>query len=167
MAGILRYIWSMEKIRMFFFLTISQTGINYRDSQINLHLSHSTKIKAGDRLPSLKVYDEKKQQETDLHQWCFKPGFTLIIIGKVIEEELFKIAKWLTQNYTGYISFYYLPPSAKNQQVFDAFEMKPGQHKSMLVRPDMYIGFMNDAIDLARMDRYMYDYICLTQHKPL
>ncbi len=161
MAGLLRFMWSRENIRKFFFLTVSQTGISYRNSQISLHLSQSVKIKAGDRLPSLKVYDEKKQQETDLHQWCFKPGFTLIIIGKVIEEELFQIAKWLTQNYNGYINFYYLPPSVKNQHVFDVFEIKPGQHKSLLVRPDLYIGYMNDAIDLTRMDRYMRDYVGL------
>jgi len=78
-------------------------------------------------------------------------------MGKVIEEELFKIAKWLTQNHTGYINFFYLPPSEKNQEVFDAFEVGKGQHKSILVRPDMHIGFMNDAIDLNRMDGYLLE----------
>jgi hypothetical protein len=52
-------------------------------------------------------------------------------------------------------TFIYLPPSAKNQHVFDAFEVGKGQHKSLLVRPDMHIGFMNDAIDLNSMDRYL------------
>jgi hypothetical protein len=155
MAGLLRMLWSSEKIRKKFFLTVSQTGISYRESKLSLHLSNTKTIKAGDHLPYFKVFDEKKQEETDLHAWCFKPGFTLIILGKLIEEELFKIAKWLTQNYTGYINFYYLPPSAKNQHVFDAFEVGKDQHKSLLVRPDMYIGFMNDAIDLNRMDNYL------------
>jgi len=83
----------------------------------------------------------------------------LLIIGKVIEEELFKIAKWLTQNYTGQVNFCYLPPSVKNQHVFHAFEIGTGQHKSILVRPDMYVGYMNDAIDLDRMDRYLRDVV--------
>lgn len=155
MPKVLRWLWSSEKIRKAFFLTVSQTAISYRDSKLSLNLSQAKQIKAGDRLPYLKVFDEKKQEETDLHAWCFKPGFTLIIIGKLIEEELFKVAKWLTQNYNGYINFYYLPTSAKNQQVFDIFEVGKGQHKSLLVRPDMHIGFMNDAIDLDRMDNYL------------
>lgn len=159
MPGVLRLLWSSEKIRKEFFLTVSQTAISYRESKLNLNLSQAKHIKAGDRLPYLKVFDEKKQEETDLHAWCFKPGFTLIIIGKLIEEELFKIAKWLTHNYNGYINFYYLPPSARNQQVFDAFEVGKGQHKSLLVRPDMHIGFMNDAIDLDRMDGYLRDVV--------
>jgi len=44
-------------------------------------------VKAGDRLPYLKVFDEKKQEETDLHEWCTKPGFTLIVLGKLAEGE--------------------------------------------------------------------------------
>jgi 2-polyprenyl-6-methoxyphenol hydroxylase-like FAD-dependent oxidoreductase len=155
MSRLLHFMWGKASVRKFFFLTVSQTGITYRDSKLSLHLSQAKNIKAGDRLPCLKVFDEKKLEETDLHQWCAKPGYTLIILGFVIEEELFKIAKWLTQNYNGYVNFFYLPPSAKNQHVFDAFEVGKGQHKSLLVRPDMHIGFMNDAIDLDRMDRYL------------
>ncbi|QKJ31276.1 FAD-dependent monooxygenase [Mucilaginibacter mali] len=155
MTRLLHFMWSKERIRKFFFLTVSQTGITYRDSKLNLHLSNAKKIKAGDRLPCLTIFDEKKQEETDLHQWCFKPGFTLIILGKLIEEDLFKVARWLTQTYNGSINFYYLPPSEKNQHVFDAFEVGKGRHRSILVRPDMHIGFMNDAVDPDRMDRYL------------
>ncbi|GAB3917296.1 FAD-dependent monooxygenase [Mucilaginibacter boryungensis] len=155
MTRLLHFMWGKERIRKFFFLTVSQTGISYRESKLNLHLSQAKTIKAGDRLPYLTVFDEKRQEETDLHQWCFKPGFTLILMGKLIEEDLFKVAKWITQNHNGYINFYYLPPSDKNQQVFDAFEVGQGQHRTLLVRPDMHIGFMNDAIDLDRMDRYL------------
>lgn len=159
MNALLRFLWNKEKIRRYFLTTVSQIGISYRDSKLNLHLSQAKRIKAGDRLPYLKVFDEKKQEETDLHQWCFKPGFTLIILGKLIEEDLFKVAKWLTQSYNGYINFYYLPPSEKNSHVFEAFELGEGQHRSLLIRPDMHIGFMNDAIDLDRMDRYLRDVV--------
>jgi len=155
MPELLRLLWKSEKIKKDFFLTASQMGVNYRESKLNLHLSQGKTIKAGDRLPSFKIFDEKKQEDTDLHAWCFKPGFTLIIMGKVIEEEIFKIAKWLTQKYNGFVHFYYLPPSAKNEHVFKKFEVGQNQHKSILVRPDMYIGFINDAIDLDRMDNYL------------
>jgi 2-polyprenyl-6-methoxyphenol hydroxylase-like FAD-dependent oxidoreductase len=152
---VLKWVWSKENIREEFFKRVSQIGISYRDSAINLNVSQSSQIKAGDRLPYLKVFDEKKQLETDLHEWCSKPGFTLIVFGKLAELYLFTLAKWITQNYQPALNFFYLPPSAKNQHVFDAFEIKPNQAKSLIVRPDMYIGLMNDKVDMVLMDNYL------------
>jgi 2-polyprenyl-6-methoxyphenol hydroxylase-like FAD-dependent oxidoreductase len=152
---VLKWLWSKEKIRVDFFSVISQIGIQYRDSKLSLHLSTATRIKAGDRLPFLPVFDEKKQLWTDLHEWCAKPGFTLIAMGKLKEFDLFAIAKWITQHYQQTLNFFYLPPSAKNQSLFDAFEIREGQQKSVIVRPDMYIGFITDWIDMEKMDNYL------------
>jgi len=155
MPWLLEFVWSKESLREVFFKRVSQIAISYRDSKINLHLSHTTKIKAGDRLPYLKVFDEKKQQETDLHEWCSKPGFTFIALGNLKDLDLFTLAKWLTQNYPATINFFYLPPSAKNKAVFDAFEIREGQKKALIIRPDMHIGFINDVIDIDMMDNYL------------
>ncbi len=152
---LLQRVWGNEKLRKAFFIKISQMGINYRDSKINLHLSPATKIKAGDRLPYLKVYDEKKQVETDLHEWCAKAGFTFIALGKLTETTLFALAKWITQTYPHSLNFFYLPPSNKNRHIFDAFEAKADQQKTLIIRPDMHIGFINDAVDIATIDNYM------------
>jgi hypothetical protein len=138
-----------------FFKRVSQTGVSYPHSRLNLHLSLLRDIKAGDRLPYLKVYDEKKLKETDLHAWCSKPGFTLITMGSLQEMYLFTLAKWITQNHSTKLNFFHLPPSVKNQQVFDAFEVKQGQTKAIIVRPDMYIGLINDTVDIAMMDNYL------------
>jgi len=155
MPRLLKFVWSKAFFREIFFKLVSQIGISYRDSKINLHLSHTTKIKAGDRLPYLKVYDEKKQEETDLHEWCSKPGFTFIVLGNLKDIDLFTLAKWLSQNYPAAINFFYLPQSAKNKAVFDAFEIKEGQKKALIVRPDMHIGYMNDVVDIDMMDNYL------------
>ena len=152
---LLKYAWSKEKWREEFFKRVAQLNINYRDSSLSLHLSQAISIKAGDRLPYLKVFDEKKQQETDLHEWCSKPGFTFIVLGKLSEMDLFTLAKWITQSYPAILNFFYLPRSAKNQPIFDAFEVKPNQGKSLIIRPDMYIGFMNDKVDMVLMDNYL------------
>jgi len=152
---ILNTVWKSEKIKSAFFERVSQININYRDSNINLHLSKSTKIKAGDRLPYLKVFDEKRQEETDLHAWCGKPGFTLIVLGKFDELFLFTIAKWITDKCPGLLNFFYLPPSGKNLAVFEAFEANPHQQKAIIVRPDMYIGYLNDVADMGMMDSYL------------
>jgi len=152
---ILGFAWKSEKIKTSFFKRISQIDIAYRDSNINLHLSKGTKIKAGDRLPYLKLFDEKQLIETDLHEWCSKPGFTLIILGKFDELFLFTIAKWITQKHAGTLNFFYLPPSGKNLDVFEAFEVSPHQQKAIIVRPDMYIGYINDVADVSMIDSYL------------
>ena len=152
---ILHYLGNSDKLKAFGFKRVSQIGISYRDSKINLHLSKAEKIRAGDRLPYLEIYDEKKQEETDLHAWCSKPGFTLIILGKFDEMFLFNIAKWITNRYQGVLNFFYLPPSGKNLDVFNAFETSPHQEKAIIVRPDMYIGYMNDLVSIALLDNYL------------
>ena len=148
-------VWRIESLRAEFFKRLSQISISYRDSKINLHLSNATKIKAGDRLPYFKVFDEKKQLETDLHEWCSKPGFTFIAMGNLKDLDLFTLAKWITQNYAGQINFFYLPPSTKNREIFDAFEIKDGKKKALLIRPDMHIGFINDVVDIDMMNNYL------------
>jgi len=144
-----------EKFRTFGFRTVSQIGIDYRESKISLHLSKAENIKAGDRLPFIKIFDEKKQQETDLHAWCAKPGFTFIALGKLKETDLFNLARWITQNYPQQLNFFYLPFSAKNKPVFDCFEMKEDQHKAIIVRPDMHIGYLNDTVHVDLIDHYL------------
>ncbi|MBB3054441.1 FAD-dependent monooxygenase [Mucilaginibacter gotjawali] len=155
MPSVLKFAWNNKGIREALFKRVSQIDISYRDSAINLQISQSTKVKAGDRLPYLKVFDEKKQEETDLHEWCSKAGFTFIVLGKLAESDLFTLAKWITQNYPATLNFFYLPPSAKNLHVFEAFEINPNRVKSLIVRPDMHIGFINDKVDMVLTDNYL------------
>lgn len=152
---ILSAMWANERVKQNFFRQVSQIGINYRHSHINLHLSHAHKIKAGDRLPYLKLYDEKKQIETDLHAWCSKPGFTMIIFGRLAELELLAFARWITHFYGSGLNFFYLPLSDRNQHIFDAFEIRKDHLKTLVVRPDNYIGFMSDTTDIDIINNYM------------
>jgi 2-polyprenyl-6-methoxyphenol hydroxylase-like FAD-dependent oxidoreductase len=152
---LLKYLGSTAKAKAGFFSRVSQIAISYRESRINLHLSKGTWVKAGDRLPYLKVYDEKKETETDLHEWCSKPGFTLIVLGRFEEMYLFTLAKWITNKYPGVLNFFYLPPSGKNLEVFNAFQVDPHKQKAIIVRPDMYIGFLSDVVDIGMMDNYL------------
>jgi hypothetical protein len=155
MPTLLNRAWKSDKLKQEFFKRVSQINISYPNSSLSLHLSLLRTIKAGDRLPYMKVFDEKKLQETDLHAWCSKPGFTLITMGPLQELYVFSLAKWITQNYNGWLNFFHLPPSVKNQRVFDAFEIKEGQNKAIIVRPDMHIGLLNDVVDLEMMNNYL------------
>ena len=155
LPNVLRFLWDKQTFRNTFFKRLSQTGISYRDSKINLHLAKSERIRAGDRVPFIEIFDEKKKEETDLHAWCSKPGFTLIILGRFDDMLLFNIAKWISTRYPGMLNFFYLPPSGKNLAVFDAFETDPHREKAIIVRPDMHIGYMNDLVSISMLDNYL------------
>ncbi|HUH20006.1 FAD-dependent monooxygenase [Albibacterium sp.] len=128
---------------------------NYQKSNLSVHHSRGRKIKAGDKLPFINVYDEKKQEETDLFQWCKRPGFVLLVLGNLSNNSLFILAQWMKQKYTRYMQLFYLPYSSKNQAVFDAFEVKKDQNKMILVRPDMYIAYIHDVVNTGLIDTYM------------
>ena len=165
MPAALKFFWKNETRRIDLFRKISQLEISYRDSKINLHLSHGSKIKAGDRVPYLQIFDEKKQQQTDIHAWCSKPGFTLITIGEIKENILFALAKWITQQYPAALNFFHLPYSERNQSVFDAFEVRPGQRKGLIVRPDMYIGYINDVVEIEMLNNYLKKVMGFSQNE--
>lgn len=128
---------------------------HYRRSALSLHHSLSEKIMAGDRLPNLIIYDEKKGIETNLHEWAEKTGFVLLLIGSLSSHLRFNIGQWVKQKYTSYMHVYYLPYSSKNGHIFKAFELNPEQHRMVLVRPDGYIAFINDVLNASLIDTYM------------
>jgi hypothetical protein len=130
---------------------------NLFDSKLNLHLSQDRKVEAGELLPDLKVYDEKQKLETSLHHWCAYQQFSLIFLGDLIPTNLFAIARWIQLNYS--IQFYYLPHSEKNENVFEYFKMRKGERKTMIIRPDLFIGLIHDAIDVDVIDNYLSNFI--------
>ena len=151
---ILHRIWKTKLISRRLFGLISQTGISYRNSSLSVHHSRSKTLKAGDRLPFLKFFDEKLKQETDLHSWCGQTGFTLIVIGNLGQRDILAIAKWIKLNYPFDLNFFYLPYSERNQPLFDCFEMNETSRKAIVVRPDMHIGYVNDVVDVELLAGY-------------
>lgn len=138
------------------FERISQIGISYRKSALSVHHSVSTTIKAGDRLPYLRLFDEKLKVETDLHQWCSKGGFTLLVLGELSPMAVSGIAKWIKSAYPFELNFFYMPPSDRNKAVFEAFDLNNGKAKrAVIVRPDLHIGYINDIVDTELIDGYL------------
>ena len=144
-----------QRIRKKVFSLISQTAIHYNSSPLSVHHSQQQRVKAGSRLPSISFYDEKKKETANLHDWCSKPGFTLLIIGKMKNLSLLNIGKWIKLAYPFNLHFYYLPPSKKNQHLFDLFDIKEYQKKSVIVRPDLHIGYINDTVDIESIEIYL------------
>lgn len=134
---------------------LGQTHMHYRNSKLSIHLSSGRQLGAGDRLPNLPVYHEKEKKQTTLHQWCTKPGFILLLLGEVPEQQLFAIAQWITQKYSPYIHLFYLPFSTRNQSIFDAFSIGHKRRKMLLIRPDMHIACVHDEVNTGLVDTYM------------
>lgn len=145
-----------ERVKNELFNRISQIGISYRKSSLSVHHSSSTNIKAGDRLPFLRVYDEKRKEDTDLHQWCSKGGFTLLVLGELSPMAVSGMAKWIKSAYPFQLNFFYLPRSENNKTVFEAFEIHGEKDKrAVIVRPDLHIGYINDVVDTELIDGYL------------
>ncbi|HEY0055424.1 MAG TPA: FAD-dependent monooxygenase [Pedobacter sp.] len=153
----LNKLWKIGTINQRLFSLISQTYINYRESPLSLHHSLATKVKAGDRVPYIKFYDEKLKEETNLHEWCKYPGFTLLVIGQLSPLEVLAISKWIKLSYPFDLHFYYLPPSTRNKHVFEQFEVTENKRKAVLIRPDMYIGYINDVVDVELIGGYLQE----------
>jgi 2-polyprenyl-6-methoxyphenol hydroxylase-like FAD-dependent oxidoreductase len=152
-------LWKSPGFTAKAFGLISQTGINYRESSLSVHHSIAKNVKAGDRLPFIKFYDEKLKQETDLHSWCKPVGFILIIIGQLSQRDVLAVAKWIKLTYPLGLNFFYLPPSTRNEHVFSCFEIRENGRKAIVVRPDMYIGYMNDVVDIELIEGYLKENI--------
>ena len=130
---------------------------NYRKSSLSVHHSLGGKLRAGDRVPHLIIYDEKKKEETDLHKWCNRHSFVLLLLGNLSSHTLFIMAQWMKQKYTNHMHLFYLPYSPKNDLVFQAFEIPPDSNKMVLIRPDLHIGYMHDTISANLIDTYMIE----------
>ncbi|MFC5285350.1 hypothetical protein [Pedobacter alpinus] len=127
--------------------------INYTDSSVNLHLSHQRDLAAGNLLPDLPFYNEKIKEQISLYKWCNYHFFSLIIIGRIHSNFLFNIAKWVQLNYQ--IQLFYLPYSEKNKDFFETLGLEEGKQRTLIIRPDRYIGFLHDAIDTDILDNYL------------
>jgi 2-polyprenyl-6-methoxyphenol hydroxylase-like FAD-dependent oxidoreductase len=156
---VLRYGRSIEDLTKQVFGRISQTSINYRGRMLSLHHSQAKIIKAGDRLPYIRFYDEKLKEETDLHLWCKNAGFTLIVLGSLNKMDVLALAKWIKLTYPFDLHFFYLPYSERNSHLFDCFEMGEHSRKALIVRPDMYIGYINDIVDIELLGGYLQESI--------
>jgi len=138
---------------------MAHLDVHYRLGPLAVHHAAGGRVRAGDRLPYLSVFDEKTKTQTDLHRWCEKAGFVLLILGTISQHHLHIIAQWMRQKYPREMHLYYLPYSVGNQQVFEVFEVAPTGTKSVLIRPDMHIGYINDMLNVSLIDTYMEEVV--------
>lgn len=123
------------------------------DAKINLHLSQDRSLEAGELFPNFNFYDEKAQVDIKLHQWTNYQYFSVILFGYLSQPNLFTVSRWMQLNYP--VKLYYLPPSEKNNPLFEFMGIKPDTKRTFIVRPDLYLGLIHDTIDVEVIDNYL------------
>lgn len=129
-------------------------------SSINLHLSQQRFLEAGALLQNLPFYDEKLKQQTSLYEWCNYQYFSLIVIGTINAHFLFNIAKWVQFNFN--IKLFYLPYSEKNDPIFAGLKIGDNERRTLIIRPDKYISFVNDTVDTDIIDNYVRNILMIS-----
>ena len=142
-------------------LTTQSASFNLIDSKVSLHLSQYRTLQAGELLPNLNFYDEKKKEQSNLYAWCSYKYFSVIIFGSLIPTNLFTIAKWVNLHYP--VQLFYLPFSETNEAVFDTLQIRKGEKKTFIVRPDRFIGLLHDGIEIDIIDNYLKNFIFMKE----
>jgi 2-polyprenyl-6-methoxyphenol hydroxylase-like FAD-dependent oxidoreductase len=130
--------------KKFLFPTVSQIGLNYRDSSLSNHLGDKDfKVKAGDRMPyflvdGANVYDKLRA-----------PKFHLIVFSddKHGHQDL---QLEIEHEYKNLIDFNVMPLYPRVVEIFGT--NRPFQ---VLLRPDNYIGWISTAVSLTDLKAYL------------
>lgn len=138
MPPVVKFLVSRDAFRSWIFRVVSQTGINYRSTSLTYHhVSEEGRCQAGDRFIHSPVI----------------PGsfFIAYLVG---EQEIQQKVMVLLERYLGdQVKIYTLDKSADLHSVLHSF----GIHKDgiLIVRPDGYVGFSEDALDLKSLQHYL------------
>ena len=138
-----KHIFSLDAVRRYAFPTISQIGINYRQSSLSNHAGDEDfAIKAGDRMPYFlmdgkKVFDRLK--EAKFHFLVFSAHPANLDALREIEG-----------HYADWVDFTAIPMSPEVKKIF-------GTEKdfSMLLRPDNHVGVIWLGVSLNRVQDYL------------
>jgi 2-polyprenyl-6-methoxyphenol hydroxylase-like FAD-dependent oxidoreductase len=139
---------SRHRIQQLAFRTISQTGIRYRTSTLTQPAGPLPKgaPQAGDRFPWLRICWEPAGSVTDSFRKLDGTRFELLSFGQPLPE-----ATWLHKS--DFIAVRNIPVDGSNAiELSRAGIPVPSFY---LVRPDGYIGFCGERIDLAALKLYL------------
>jgi hypothetical protein len=128
----------------FLFPTISQIGLNYRDSSLSRHQGDCDfEVKVGDRMPYFLV------DGASLYDKLRTPKFHLLIFSDG-EQGNRDLELELANGYGDLIDFNVIPLYPHVVEIFGT-----NRPFKMLLRPDNYIGFISTEISLAEIETYI------------
>ena len=138
-----------RRFRQFFFTSISQIGIHYRNSRLSYRVSEGSFLsgapRPGDRLPYAELL--YKGRNTNNYEILDVGCFNLIVFSTIIPEEIKKIA----EKYNLMVKLVSNLP--ENKKIFEKLGItKTGYY---LVRPDMHIALRSATSNTYHLNKYL------------
>jgi 2-polyprenyl-6-methoxyphenol hydroxylase-like FAD-dependent oxidoreductase len=146
------HLFNFDSVKRFVFPLVSQIGINYRHDSLSRHDGGDDfKVKAGDRMPYLRVDGESvydRLRRPKFHLLAFTDGRGPLHALGLESEDL----------YADLVDFDAVPLSP---QVAEAF----GTDKpfNVLLRPDNYIGYISAEPSSSGLRAYLHDFVGRTE----
>ncbi|MCP4441686.1 MAG: pentachlorophenol monooxygenase [Aureispira sp.] len=146
-----------DAVRKRAFRVVSQIGIRYRKSSLSKQtIALVGKLKAGDRMPYVQVYDEQEKVSKSIYQYMKTTKCQALIWlsnkDEIGEKEADALKECLG-NYADQISIYTIHNLTENMAAFKS--LKIGQSMLFLVRPDNYIGYIGAVDNLGKIQEYL------------
>ena len=147
--------------------TLSQVGLNYRDSSLSETHEHYGSMRAGDRLPDLDVTLQNQPHSSKQNPMPAKlfslidpSKFMLLYVNISDPVSLHSEVQQALAPWNDVINGYQIaapdPASSQYKHFTDNFGSKPSL---VLVRPDSYIGFMAGEDSLAKLVNYLQKWL--------
>ncbi len=139
--------------RQKFFKSISQIGINYRNSILSYKGIERDFLpnapKAGDRLPYIEFIHNGKS--TNSYEVLNPTSFNLFVFANVITDEINEIS----EKYNLPITL--ISSEKQTKKSYESFGIKSTGY--YLIRPDMHIALRSDTLDTKHLNIYLQEYL--------
>jgi 2-polyprenyl-6-methoxyphenol hydroxylase-like FAD-dependent oxidoreductase len=146
LARIAAFALSRKAIQDIAFRTVSQIGINYRNSPLSKSLQAlpAAAPQAGDRFPWLRLQFKADAPAEDLYQKLDDTKFNLIVIGQLVEKAL---------DMGGLMNVYEIPSLPVNSA--ELARLRVPVPSFYLLRSDGHVGLCGTQLDSAAVKRYV------------
>ena len=149
-ARIASFAMSLKRVQLAAFLTVSQTGINYRTSALSFSLDRmpAEAPQAGDRFPWLKLKRRPGGAAEDLFQALDDTRFHLLAFGQSAPREGLPMLGDL-------LGIHAIPDDPINDA--ELARAKIPSPSFYLLRPDGHVGLCGSSLDEGAIARYLAD----------
>ena len=150
LARLAAFAMRFDRVRKLAFLTISQTGIQYRAGALSQTLSGlpAEAPQAGDRFPWMRLKLQPDGVSEGLFQHLDDTRFTLLVFGQ-------PSTAFEATHLGDLLQVHGVPDDAANQAEFARLQIP--QPSFYLVRPDGHIGLAGTELDAAAVSRYLVE----------
>ena len=138
------------------FRLVSEIGINYRNQSLSKNASFGKfpgyAPRPGDRLPFIQ-YDDQKDQKKNIQEIMRNKFFCLLVFSETIPGEI----TTCLESFNVLLSTEMIPFTRQTKVLYDRFGIKNNGY--YLVRPDMYIAYRSEMLDVEHLKSYLNQFL--------